>query len=146
MPYHVNPRTGDPGQCSAKVQCPFGGDADHYETREAAAAAFEEAMGPASLQGISRAQEIAIMDNLLEGIESLPADLEGSVPDTSPYREAADAFVIAVAVEENSLAGVDRVARRYFQSNDQAEALVGGFVLSEVKRLGPDLGPASFGE
>lgn len=39
--YHVNPETGDPGICSAKINCPFGGPEDHYPTALDAAKARE---------------------------------------------------------------------------------------------------------
>jgi hypothetical protein len=41
--YHINPETGNPGLCSAKIKCPFGGDDVHYFSKEAAQQAFEEA-------------------------------------------------------------------------------------------------------
>lgn len=41
--YHINPETGNPGLCSAKVKCPFGGDDVHYFSKEAAQKAFEDA-------------------------------------------------------------------------------------------------------
>lgn len=41
--YHINPETGNPGLCSAKINCPFGGDDVHYFSKEAAQKAFEEA-------------------------------------------------------------------------------------------------------
>jgi hypothetical protein len=43
--YHINPTTGEPGLCKAKVSCPFGDlEDDHYTSREAAAAAYEKTM------------------------------------------------------------------------------------------------------
>lgn len=39
--YHVNPETGNAGPCSAKVQCPFGGDEAHYDTPDDARKAYE---------------------------------------------------------------------------------------------------------
>lgn len=40
--YHLNPRTGDPGACSAMVKCPFGDlDKAHYDSPEEARAAYE---------------------------------------------------------------------------------------------------------
>lgn len=38
--YHVNPETGEPGLCVARVQCRYGG-APHYESVEAARRGFE---------------------------------------------------------------------------------------------------------
>lgn len=43
--FHINPETGNPGQCSAsKHQCPFGDANDHYDSPEAARAAYETMM------------------------------------------------------------------------------------------------------
>jgi hypothetical protein len=40
--YHINPSTGDPGNChAAKGNCPFGGIDDHYTSSESARRAFE---------------------------------------------------------------------------------------------------------
>jgi hypothetical protein len=42
MRYHINPKTGEPGKCSAKNGgCPFGGENEHYTSPEAAREAFE---------------------------------------------------------------------------------------------------------
>lgn len=38
--FHINAK-GEPGRCSAAVQCPFGGESDHYHSPEAARDAFE---------------------------------------------------------------------------------------------------------
>lgn len=40
--FHINAE-GNPGKCTAKVKCPFGGDDVHYFSKEAAQKAFEEA-------------------------------------------------------------------------------------------------------
>lgn len=41
--FHINPKTGEPGKCSAsKVNCPFGNEKNHYPSREAARKAFED--------------------------------------------------------------------------------------------------------
>lgn len=40
--YHISPHTGDPGVCSAKINCPYGNlETDHFDTPEAARAAYE---------------------------------------------------------------------------------------------------------
>jgi len=40
--YHVNPKTGNPGACTAvRGGCPFGGDDDHYTSLTAARTAYE---------------------------------------------------------------------------------------------------------
>lgn len=40
--YHINPKTGNPGACNAKVgKCPFGGIELHFRSKEEASAAYE---------------------------------------------------------------------------------------------------------
>ena len=39
--FHINPKTGNPGQCRAQQACPFGGAEDHYSSQEEARAAYE---------------------------------------------------------------------------------------------------------
>jgi hypothetical protein len=47
--YHVNKATGEAGACRAtKGKCPFGGEAEHFTSREAARQAFESSMAEAS--------------------------------------------------------------------------------------------------
>jgi hypothetical protein len=43
--YHLNLNTGDPGLCRAKRGCPFGGPQAHYDSPEAARAAYEASAG-----------------------------------------------------------------------------------------------------
>lgn len=42
--YHVNPETGEAKPCSAEIQCRFGGDAPHFDTKEEAQGAAENMM------------------------------------------------------------------------------------------------------
>jgi hypothetical protein len=43
--YHINPETGNPGVCKATKRCRFGDlETDHYTSKEAASAAYEEKM------------------------------------------------------------------------------------------------------
>lgn len=39
--YHVNPETGNPGKCSAKIVCPFGGEENHFKSTTLARRAYE---------------------------------------------------------------------------------------------------------
>lgn len=39
--YHINPETGNPGRCTAKKQCRFGGEAAHYSSEKEARDAYE---------------------------------------------------------------------------------------------------------
>lgn len=40
--YHVNPQTGEPGECKAEIKCRFGSSEEHYTSAEAARKAFEQ--------------------------------------------------------------------------------------------------------
>jgi hypothetical protein len=43
MKFHINPKTGEPGKCSAENgNCPFGSADEHYTSAEAARTAFEK--------------------------------------------------------------------------------------------------------
>lgn len=42
MKYHVNPKTGNPSVCHAVIQCRFGGEADHYFTKDQAREDYEK--------------------------------------------------------------------------------------------------------
>lgn len=49
MPYHISPRSGEPGHCKAAPgNCPFASETDHYETKEAARTAYENSMAAGS--------------------------------------------------------------------------------------------------
>lgn len=42
--YHINPETGRPNQCTAKVQCRFGSEVQHFDSKESARAGYEKQM------------------------------------------------------------------------------------------------------
>lgn len=42
--YHINPKTGTPGVCKAKMQYPFGGEDAHYGSSSEAQTAYEKTM------------------------------------------------------------------------------------------------------
>lgn len=49
MPYHVNPQTGEPGLCTAAIQCRFGGTEEHYADTTSAREAFEKSQSLANV-------------------------------------------------------------------------------------------------
>lgn len=72
--FHVNGE-GNPGKCTAQAgNCPFGGEADHHSTAEAARAAFE-----ASQVAVPAAQT-KIPAQLGPGAVAQPEDLEAMPP------------------------------------------------------------------
>ena len=43
--YHINPKTGNPGICTANAgRCPYGGEEEHYGSADVARSAFESGM------------------------------------------------------------------------------------------------------
>jgi len=54
--YHLNPETGNPNLCRAKVKCRFGGESLHYSSMEEARAAFEDLSSKSYISGISKAR------------------------------------------------------------------------------------------
>lgn len=42
--YHINPETGRPNQCTAKIQCRFGSETQHFDSKESARAGYEKQM------------------------------------------------------------------------------------------------------
>lgn len=63
--YHVNP-AGEPGPCGANKNCPFGGDSDHYTTKEAAREAYEKNMSAETLPAASK--KSAAIDSEVEKV------------------------------------------------------------------------------
>lgn len=51
--FHINAK-GEPGKCSAEVQCPFGGESDHFSSPERAREAFETSQKPNVLPTLNR--------------------------------------------------------------------------------------------
>lgn len=39
--YHINPESGEPGPCNAKISCRFGENQEHYDSKEDARKAYE---------------------------------------------------------------------------------------------------------
>lgn len=52
--YHINPETGNPGVCRATKQCRFGDHSAHYDSQEAAQAAYEASMATAVPQSAKK--------------------------------------------------------------------------------------------
>lgn len=49
--YHINPETGRPNQCTAKVQCRFGSETQHFDSKESARAGYEKQMQGQTVSG-----------------------------------------------------------------------------------------------
>ena len=58
--YHISPTTGNPNKCYATKQCPFGGDADHYGSKEEARSAFEAQMASESFGTVKKVKEAPV--------------------------------------------------------------------------------------
>ena len=56
--YHISPTTGRPNICSAaKGNCPYGGDEEHFSSKEKARAAYEKKMSGKTLVSHGKASE-----------------------------------------------------------------------------------------
>lgn len=53
--FHVNPSTGNPGRCFALKKCRFGGDDEHYASKELAALAYERLHAPEEIPVLRKA-------------------------------------------------------------------------------------------
>lgn len=42
--YHINPKTGNPNVCHASLRCPFGSPEEHFPTKAAALASYENSV------------------------------------------------------------------------------------------------------
>lgn len=49
--YHINPETGRPNQCTAKVKCRFGADTQHFDSKDEARAGYEKQMAGQAVSG-----------------------------------------------------------------------------------------------
>lgn len=81
--FHINPESGEPGECSAKPgNCPFGDDSDHYASLAQARGAFEELMSSRAMIALERKRLPAdILVSVLDGekdvlVEAEPEQLE----------------------------------------------------------------------
>lgn len=75
--FHLNYK-GEPGVCSAKVNCPFGGEQDHFPSAQAARDAYEELManhvsmiGKKSLKASVTVEFNEVKDDLVKEIQAL---------------------------------------------------------------------------
>lgn len=78
--FHINSK-GEPGACSAqRGGCPFGGEIDHYATKEGASAAYERSMTDGILPKLSKAptreQVLQTLDNMDRGSNAIPEEIE----------------------------------------------------------------------
>lgn len=68
--YHINPRTGDPGVCSARISCPYGSlESDHFDSKEAARAAYEERRPDQAFTTLQRSTDEMFDDELISAID-----------------------------------------------------------------------------
>lgn len=62
--YHINPKTGNPGLCKAKDNCPFGGADEHYSSKDVARAAYEASKNPFSASNMKDYANEPLLDEL----------------------------------------------------------------------------------
>lgn len=85
--YHVN-SAGEPGACSAKIECPFGGDQQHYSNPDNARKAFELSMAGETIKTTKKAakKDISFADESRQQYD--PQKYEDFEFDTVTYDEA----------------------------------------------------------
>lgn len=54
--FHINPSTGNPGRCLALKKCRFGGDDEHYASKELAALAYEKFHAPEAIPTLKKSE------------------------------------------------------------------------------------------
>lgn len=94
MAYHVNPQTGVPAICQASSgRCPFGGDADHYDTPAEAVKSFESSFVSAipTPAAKPRKDELATLTEAKEALALAKHDLN-KYPSGSAERRRAFEF------------------------------------------------------
>lgn len=101
---HVNPETGEPGQCRANIACPYGKDAPHFEHERDARLYFEITMEDGEEQGrkvfrvvdagraYRRAKEKLVT---AEYQKSLGKDMDSTIADLKKQRDDAQAALKA---------------------------------------------------
>ena len=61
--YHINPKTGDPSICKAKISCPFSSEFEHFENEIAARKFFEREMEKPTVNDFSGA--VSLLNDLI---------------------------------------------------------------------------------
>lgn len=70
--YHINPRTGNPGICRARLQCRFGGAGSHFATKEEARADYEDSQERLARKAASPREALANFEKeFSRGLETL---------------------------------------------------------------------------
>lgn len=65
--YHINPETGRPNQCTAKVKCRFGADTQHFDSKESARAGYEKQMEGQAVSGsLKRSSKVPVAKTLFD--------------------------------------------------------------------------------
>lgn len=73
MKFHIN-EAGEPGLCSAKKRCPFGGEDEHYTSPEAARKAYELQQSESLASHSKKAQLTVSQQQLIDELVALHSD------------------------------------------------------------------------
>lgn len=82
--FHINPETGNVGECKAEVQCRFGGDSAHYSTADEARFAYEttqEALAEMQLETPVEIKAYSLTKRALENAQNRSAYTEEQIAD-----------------------------------------------------------------
>ncbi len=99
MKFHIN-EAGEPGACSAKKRCPFGGEDEHYTSPEAARKAYEQQQSESLTSHSKKSQLTVSQQQLIDELVALHSD-----PARSRYGFPEDELIrhnIAVGIRERT--------------------------------------------
>lgn len=103
--FHINTK-GEPGRCSAEVQCPFGEDSDHYSSPERAREAFET---------LQKANEIATLSKAAPAKEYYKSEPNfGLFTEKDPQARAATKELGYYGPEPEWMEGFEKTYSNYF--------------------------------
>lgn len=113
MSFHINPETGNPGQCTAGPgNCPFGRDDEHFTSPEAARTAFEARM--ADKPEAIKEQKIAVARTRHNSAKTSLDKADRAMNDTAIWEGSSGATVEGkkrIAAVERHKRATERVAK-----------------------------------
>lgn len=133
--YHVNPQTGNPGVCKAEAKgCPFGGTEEHFTSKDAARAHYEDQMKSGVLEpsSVTKAKSLIsrpkdrkfgepVFVNAFAAELALEAwDKKASEEEKAKYSEELEAHLKSQESSVESDLHVQRISRMMGNNSDKS--------------------------
>ncbi len=115
--FHVNPETGNTGECRAVYECPFG-EENHYDSLDQAREAYENAM---STEALATLQKRELKD------ESLSSEFPYGTPELSGIKFEKDPYSYDSAYYQGVSTAFGGNETSYFGFNNEKAWLVASF-------------------